>query len=134
MTEAPKSPTPPGGIAPGTQNRGLGRLATAATVLCLAGGAAPPPAEAALPRVTAVALYGQREFDAVRVRAYRASRVTVCVSGRCRAAFRWNGPVWAVAGGRLPFDLRRGQRRRVLVFTANRSGGESWGPRVLTVR
>lgn len=109
-------------------------LVKVAAALAFAGAFGSTPAQAALPRVTAVALYSQREFDAVRVRVHRASRVTVCVSGRCRGAFRWSGAVWAVAGGRLPFDLRRGQRRRVLVFASNASGGEIWGPRAVSVR
>ena len=122
-------------VARRTQPRGIARLAMAAAVLCVASTLSAPAAQAAFPRVTGVALYSQREFDAVRVRVRPAAQVIVCVSGSCRVALRWGRTLWTVAAGRLPFRLRRGQHRQVQIFaSSNGPNGTIWGPRPVAVR
>jgi hypothetical protein len=110
-------------------------LAGLAIALAVTPAIAASPAQAKTPHVTAVALYSQREFDAVRVRvANRARSVFVCVSRACRTAYNWGGGLWTIAAGRLPFLLRAGERRRVVVYAWNRTGIEQWRPMRRAIR
>jgi hypothetical protein len=60
--------------------------------------------------------------------------VRVCVSGRCRRLTRHGDNRYLAVGALWNLNLRRGQRRTVLVIANNPNAGTMWGPTKVAVR
>jgi hypothetical protein len=103
----------------------------AALVMC--GAFVAPVIAASKPSIRAVALYSDSEFGAVTIIVFGAKDVVVCVSRRCKPAFRSSvAGVWGAPASGLP-RLRKGQTREVIVFAAG-AGGASFLVRRVVVK
>jgi hypothetical protein len=87
---------------------------------------ASPVAAASKPSIRGVALYSGDEFGAVRIAVFGAKSVVVCVSRKCKPAFKSSvAGLWTSPASGLP-TLRKGQSREVIVFAAAAGGGVSY--------
>jgi hypothetical protein len=99
-------------------------LAASLTVALFVTTAGPPAAAAAKPSIRGVAIYS-RNFQPITAIVFGASRVVVCVSRKCKEAFRLpQAGIWTMFNPGV--DLKKGQSREVIVFAASATGEVSF--------